>query len=216
MNIKSSWILTSRDNAEKGKEEKKDATLFKVKSLLDAVKAKCNKIEPEPFHSMKEQIIPAKKNGVGLFTNIIQKSHSNGASIILYEPVNRALSPTFLSMVGKNNNGGKPLPVKDIFLPLNCPESIQTKHLLQIAWMVTHFHLKKSWICKAVDHLITTPISIMVFTLSNSLTTDLLGMKTEKVFQRWDAKQKKHIQVKCTDTVLSYNASMSRPDLVLI
>ena len=73
MNIKSSWILTSRDNAEKGKEEKKDATLFKVKSLLDAVKAKCNKIEPEPFHSMKEQIIPAKKNGVGLFTNIIQK-----------------------------------------------------------------------------------------------------------------------------------------------
>ena len=53
-------LLQVVDNAVKEKEENKDDRLFKVKPLLDAVRANCLKIEPERIHSIDEQIIPDK------------------------------------------------------------------------------------------------------------------------------------------------------------
>ena len=58
-------FLNIVDNAEKEKEGNKDDTLFKVKPLLDAVRADCLKTEPELIHSIDEQIIPAKTKQSG-------------------------------------------------------------------------------------------------------------------------------------------------------
>ena len=47
-------FLNVVDNTEKEKEENKDDRLFKVKPLLDAVRASCLEIEPEHIHSVDE------------------------------------------------------------------------------------------------------------------------------------------------------------------
>ena len=47
-------FLNVVDNTEKEKEENKDDRLFKVKPLLDAVRASCLEIEPEHIHSADE------------------------------------------------------------------------------------------------------------------------------------------------------------------
>ena len=53
------------DNTEKGKPENKGDECFKVKPLLEAVRANCNTTEPEAKHSVKEQIIPTKSKKSG-------------------------------------------------------------------------------------------------------------------------------------------------------
>ena len=53
------------DHAEKGKPENKDEKCLKVKPLLEAVKANCQKVEQEVNNSTDEQIIPAKTNKRG-------------------------------------------------------------------------------------------------------------------------------------------------------
>ena len=54
------------DHAEKGKPENKDEKCLKVKPLLEAVKANCQKVEQEVNNSTDEQIIPAKTNKRGV------------------------------------------------------------------------------------------------------------------------------------------------------
>ena len=53
------------DNAEKVKPETKSDTFFKVRTLFEAVRANCNKTEPEANHSLDEQIIPPKSKTSG-------------------------------------------------------------------------------------------------------------------------------------------------------
>lgn len=57
--------LHTNDNNEKDKEENKQDKLFKVRPLLDMVRKNCIKIEPEQYHSIDEQIIPAKTKRSG-------------------------------------------------------------------------------------------------------------------------------------------------------
>ena len=54
------------DNAEKDKPENEDR-YFKVKSLLEAVRANCRKVEQEINNSIDKQIIPAKTKKSGSF-----------------------------------------------------------------------------------------------------------------------------------------------------
>ena len=57
------WLIT-----EKKKNQKvKAINVFKVKPLLEAVRANCNKIELEAIHVINQQIIPNKtKNNGGI------------------------------------------------------------------------------------------------------------------------------------------------------
>ena len=52
-------------NSEKVKPENKSDKFFKVRTLFEAVRANCKKIEPEANHSLDEQIIPAKTKTSG-------------------------------------------------------------------------------------------------------------------------------------------------------
>ena len=53
------------DNVEKDKPENKEDKCFKVKPLLEAVRANCQKVEQEVNNSIDEQIILAKPKKSG-------------------------------------------------------------------------------------------------------------------------------------------------------
>ena len=59
------------DNTEK--DENKGDKCFKIKELLELVRANCNKIEPEVNHFIDEQTIPTMVSD-----NAIHKNHING------------------------------------------------------------------------------------------------------------------------------------------
>ena len=71
-------FLHEVDNVEKDKPENEDK-YFKVKSLLEAVRANCRKVEQEISNSIDEQIIPAKTKKNGSFQQYNPKNRINGA-----------------------------------------------------------------------------------------------------------------------------------------
>ena len=48
------------DSTKKGEEANKNDKILKIRPVIKAVRDNCQKIEPEPIHSIDEQIIPAK------------------------------------------------------------------------------------------------------------------------------------------------------------
>ena len=69
-------------NTEKDKPENQGDKCFKVKPLLEAVSAYCNKIEPKANNSIDEEIIPAKTKRVAVFICTTLKCPINGGSKI--------------------------------------------------------------------------------------------------------------------------------------
>ena len=61
------WLTTLK------KDENKGDKCFKIKKLLELVRANCNKIEPEVNHFIDEQTIPTMVSD-----NAIHKNHING------------------------------------------------------------------------------------------------------------------------------------------
>ena len=68
------------DNQEKNKPENKKDKCFKVKSLLDAIRANCQKKEQEVNNPTDEQIIPAKTKKIGGVWQYNPKNSINGPS----------------------------------------------------------------------------------------------------------------------------------------
>ena len=101
------------DNAEKEKEENKDDRLFKVKPLLDALRANCLKIEPERIHSIDEQIIPAKTKRSGGVRQYNPKNPHKWGFKNLMRAGQSGMIYDFFIYGGKNDNGGNPLTAKD-------------------------------------------------------------------------------------------------------
>ena len=53
--------------------------LYKVRPLLSSIVSKCNRIEPEKYRSVDEQVIPTKCRSI-LKTYNLKKSQQNGAT----------------------------------------------------------------------------------------------------------------------------------------
>ena len=54
------------DNTKKDEEANKNDKICKIRSVIEAVRDNCQKIELEPIHSIDEQIIPAKTKHIGI------------------------------------------------------------------------------------------------------------------------------------------------------
>ena len=94
------------DNSEKVKPENKSDKFFKVRTLFEAVRANCKKIEPEANHSLDEQIIPAKtKTNGGICQNNLKKSHKDGFKNLV-RAGQYGIIYKFYLYGGKNSTGG--------------------------------------------------------------------------------------------------------------
>ena len=70
--------------------------LFKVKPILDAIRAEWEKIEPEEYFSIDGQIVPSKTKR-SKYGNTIQKDQNNGDLKILFvREVNQAWITIFI------------------------------------------------------------------------------------------------------------------------
>ena len=67
------------DNVEKDKSENKEGKCFKVKPLLEAVKANCQKVKQEVNNSIDEQISQQRQRRVEVFDSITLKNRINEA-----------------------------------------------------------------------------------------------------------------------------------------
>ena len=81
------------DNSKKDEADNKNDKLFKIRPILEMVRDNCLKIEPEPVHSIDEQIIPAKTKHSGIRQYNPKKPHKwgfkmfvrSGSSGIIYD-----------------------------------------------------------------------------------------------------------------------------------
>ena len=61
------------DNTKKDREANKNYKVFKIRPVTEAVRDNCQKTEPEPIHSIDEQIIPTKTKDSGIRQYNLQK-----------------------------------------------------------------------------------------------------------------------------------------------
>ena len=112
-------FLHVADNAEKDKPESKEGKCFKVKPLLEAVKANCQKVEQEVNNSIDEQIIPAKTKKSGSAQQYNPKKPHKWGFKKLVRAGESAIVYDFFLYRGKNSTGGNSCSAESIVLKLS-------------------------------------------------------------------------------------------------
>lgn len=106
------------NNADKENPENKDDKCFKVRPLLEAVRANCLKVEPEVNNSIDEQIIPAKtKKSGGVRQYNPKKPHKWGFKNLVRAGESGIIYDFFL-YGGKHSTGGNSCSAETIVLKL--------------------------------------------------------------------------------------------------
>ena len=105
------------DSTKKGEEANKNDKILKIRPVIKAVRDNCQKIEPEPIHSIDEQIIPAKTKHSGIRQYNPQTPKKWGFKVFVCVG-QRGIKYDFFFYTGKDNVRNENCSAENVVLQL--------------------------------------------------------------------------------------------------
>ncbi|XP_065680710.1 piggyBac transposable element-derived protein 3-like [Hydra vulgaris] len=193
------------DNSKKDEADNKNDKLFKIRPILEMVRDNCHKIEPEPVHSIDEQIIPAKTKHSGIRQYNPKKPHKWGLKC-LFDLAQLCLDNWFCTL-------SLCLKLKEIGILTTA--TIRTNRIAKCP-LLSEKDLKKQGRGSFSYKVDANSGLLLLRWFDNKcvhMTSTYCSANTSGNVKRWDQKNRKHIQVPCPQVVKEYNTGMGGVDL---